>query len=221
MVKLSRRKLAIYVADGLNRGEATTKLMKELAAYLIDSKRVGELELIVRDIEARLAADGTVVVTATSARPLSAVAKEALADLVKRDYGTKSSVVFRETVDAAGRAVAPGFIDAHTHYDAQAFWDPTFSPSCYHGVTTIVGGFCGFSIAPITPEAADYIKPMLARVEGMPLDTLDKAVPWNWRSFGDYLALLDGKIGLNAGFFAGHSPIRRIVMSAPGETPAG
>ena len=75
--------------------------MEVLAAYLIDSKRVGELELIVRDVEARLAADGTVVVTATSARPLSAVAKEALADLVKRDYGTKSSVVFRETVDAA------------------------------------------------------------------------------------------------------------------------
>jgi N-acyl-D-aspartate/D-glutamate deacylase len=118
----------------------------------------------------------------------------------------------RETIDATGRIVAPGFVDVHTHYDAQVFWDPSLSPSCYHGVTTVVGGFCGFSIAPITPEAADYIKPMLARVEGMPLDTLDKAVPWNWRSFGDYLGLLDGKIGLNAGFFAGHSPIRRIVM---------
>ena len=126
----------------------------------------------------------------------------------------------RETIDASGRVVAPGFVDVHTHYDAQVFWDPTLSPSCYHGVTTVVGGFCGFSIAPITPEAADYIKPMLARVEGMPLDTLDKAVPWNWSSFGDYLGLLDGKIGLNAGFFAGHSPIRRIVMGerAVGET---
>jgi N-acyl-D-aspartate/D-glutamate deacylase len=118
----------------------------------------------------------------------------------------------RETVDASGRIVAPGFIDNHTHYDAQVFWDPKLSPSCFHGVTTVVGGFCGFSIAPITPEAASYIRPMLAKVEGMPLEVLERAVPWNWESFGDYLARLDGKIGLNAGFFAGHSAIRRIVM---------
>ncbi len=118
----------------------------------------------------------------------------------------------KASVDATGRIVAPGFVDAHTHYDAQVFWDPRLSPSCYHGVTTVMAGFCGFSIAPITPEAADYIMPMLARVEGMPLETLKVGVPWNWRSFGEYLAAFEGKIGLNAGFFAGHSPIRRIVM---------
>lgn len=120
----------------------------------------------------------------------------------------------RQTIDAAGRVVAPGFIDAHTHYDAQAFWDPTLSPSCYHGVTTVVGGFCGFSIAPLTPDSAAYLKPMLARVEGMPLQTLEAAVPWNWSSFADFLARLEGRIGLNAGFFVGHSAIRRIVMGA-------
>jgi N-acyl-D-aspartate/D-glutamate deacylase len=126
----------------------------------------------------------------------------------------------RETIDATGGIVAPGFIDAHTHYDAQAFWDPTLSPSCFHGVTTVVGGFCGFSIAPLTPEAAGYLKPMLARVEGMPLETLEAAVPWDWTSFGDFLAQLDGHIGLNAGFFVGHSAIRRIVMGerAVGQT---
>jgi N-acyl-D-aspartate/D-glutamate deacylase len=118
----------------------------------------------------------------------------------------------RDTIDAAGRVVSPGFIDVHTHYDAQAFWDPTLSPSCFHGVTTVVGGFCGFSIAPLSPEAARYLKPMLARVEGMPLETLATAVPWNWSTFGEYLGRLDGRIGLNAGFFAGHSAIRRIVM---------
>ena len=118
----------------------------------------------------------------------------------------------RETVDASGRIVSPGFIDIHTHYDAQVFWDPALSPSCYHGVTTVLGGFCGFSVAPLTSQAAQYLAPMLARVEGMPLETLEAAVPWNWESFGDYLDLLEGKLGLNAGFFAGHSAIRCVVM---------
>jgi N-acyl-D-aspartate/D-glutamate deacylase len=118
----------------------------------------------------------------------------------------------KETIDAAGRTVAPGFIDVHTHYDAQAFWDPTLSPSCYHGVTTIMGGFCGFSIAPLSKDAAPYLQRMLARVEGMPLKTLQDAVPWNWSSFGEFLGLLEGKVGLNAGFFVGHSAVRRVVM---------
>ena len=118
----------------------------------------------------------------------------------------------RETVDACGRIVSPGFIDVHTHYDAQVFWDPALSPSCFHGVTTVLGGFCGFSIAPMTPDALGYLAPMLARVEGMPLETLQMAVPWNWQSFGEYLDRIEGKIGLNAGFFVGHSAIRRVVM---------
>jgi N-acyl-D-aspartate/D-glutamate deacylase len=125
----------------------------------------------------------------------------------------------RETIDAEGRIVAPGFIDVHTHYDAQVFWDPTLSPSCYHGVTTIVGGFCGFSIAPITPEAAPYLQRMLSRVEGMPLDTLEKAVPWNWSSFAEYLSKIEGKVGLNAGFFAGHSAIRRWANARSAKKP--
>jgi N-acyl-D-aspartate/D-glutamate deacylase len=118
----------------------------------------------------------------------------------------------KETIDATGKTVSPGFIDVHTHYDAQAFWDPTLSPSCFHGVTTAIGGFCGFSIAPLSPEAAGYLAPMLARVEGMPLETLQAALDWDWRSFGDFLDKIDNRIGINVGFFAGHSAIRRVVM---------
>ena len=118
----------------------------------------------------------------------------------------------RDTLDANGNVVAPGFVDVHTHYDAQVFWDPTLSPSCFHGVTTVFGGYCGFSIAPLNAEAAPYLLRMLARVEGMPESSLEAGVPWDWESFGDYLGKLDGKLGVNAGFMAGHSAIRRVVM---------
>lgn len=119
----------------------------------------------------------------------------------------------REIIDAQGQVVSPGFIDVHTHYDAQVFWDPTLSPSCYHGVTTIFGGFCGFSIAPLTPASGAYLMPMLARVEGMPLESLEAGVPWDWSSFGSFLDRLEGRLAINAGFLAGHSAIRRAVMN--------
>ncbi|MCH7600477.1 MAG: amidohydrolase family protein [Myxococcales bacterium] len=118
----------------------------------------------------------------------------------------------RKTIDASGKVVSPGFIDVHTHYDAQAFWDGTLSPSPYHGVTTVMGGNCGFSIAPLTPEAGDYLMRMLARVEGMPLEALQHGVPWDWTSFEEYLAKLDNKLAVNAGFMVGHSALRRVVM---------
>ena len=73
----------------------------------------------------------------------------------------------RQTLDASGKIVAPGFVDLHTHYDAQVFWDGSLSPSSYHGVTSIVGGNCGFSVAPLRSDQADYLMRMLARVDGL------------------------------------------------------
>jgi N-acyl-D-aspartate/D-glutamate deacylase len=124
----------------------------------------------------------------------------------------------RETLDATGLVVAPGIIDPHTHYDAQIFWDPHVSPSNVHGVTSVVSGNCGFTLAPLRPEDAAYTREMMASVEGMSVAALEKGVPWDWHTFGDYLERLDGRVGVNIGFIVGHCALRRYVM---GEAAVG
>ncbi|WP_421106475.1 N-acyl-D-amino-acid deacylase family protein [Streptomyces sp. NEAU-S77] len=121
----------------------------------------------------------------------------------------------RSTEDATGLVLGPGFVDPHTHYDAQLFWDPYATPSMNHGVTTVAGGNCGFTLAPLNPERpgdADYTRRMMSRVEGMSLVALEEGAPWNWHSFGEYLDALEGRIAVNAGFMVGHCALRRHVM---------
>ncbi|MCK8434357.1 D-aminoacylase [Streptomyces sp. D2-8] len=121
----------------------------------------------------------------------------------------------RSVEDAAGLVLTPGFVDPHTHYDAQLFWDPYATPSLNHGVTTVAGGNCGFTLAPLhpdRPEDADYTRRMMSRVEGMALVALEEGAPWSWHSFGEYLDALEGRIAVNAGFMVGHCALRRYVM---------
>jgi N-acyl-D-aspartate/D-glutamate deacylase len=124
------------------------------------------------------------------------------------------------TVDADGLVVAPGIIDIHTHYDAQLCWDAYATPSSLHGVTTIVGGNCGFTLAPSSPADHEFLARMLSRVEGMPLEALVAGVPWDWGTFGEYLDRMEGRLGVNAGFLVGHTAIRRSVMGPDQERPA-
>lgn len=119
-----------------------------------------------------------------------------------------------QVIDADGLVASPGFVDLHTHYDAQLFWDPDLTPSCLHGVTSLVSGNCGFTVAPLPIADDQYLVRLLSRVEGIPLEALQKGVPWTWRSTEEYLAAVDGHTAINIGFLVGHSALRRFVLGA-------
>jgi len=119
----------------------------------------------------------------------------------------------RVVIDAGGLVVAPGFIDLHSHYDAQVFWDTTLTPSCLHGVTTVVGGNCGLTLAPVSAADQDFLTRLLARVEAIPVEALLAGVEYTWSSYPEFLDAIEAKpLGLNMGFMVGHSAVRRAVM---------
>jgi N-acyl-D-aspartate/D-glutamate deacylase len=117
-------------------------------------------------------------------------------------------------IDGDGLDLVPGFVDVHTHYDAQLYFEPTASPSSWHGVTTVLAGNCGFAITPAKPEDLEWLVLMLAKVEGMSADSLFAGVPFRGGGFGDFIAGYDGRIGVNVASYVGHSTVRRWVMGA-------
>ncbi len=119
----------------------------------------------------------------------------------------------RQVVDADGLVLAPGIIDTHTHYDAQITWDPMVEPSPTHGVTTVVMGNCGFTIAPCKPEDRDLTMRNLVRVEGMAIEALRAGIDWSFESFSEYLRMIEDRgVGPNVAAFVGHSSVRTYVM---------
>ena len=118
-----------------------------------------------------------------------------------------------KVIDAAGCVVAPGFIDPHTHYDAQICWDPAISPSSWHGVTSVVMGNCGVGIAPCRPEAREIATRDLVNVEGIPFEVLERGITWDWQSFPEFLDAAGSRgSALNLGFIAPLTPFRHYVM---------
>jgi N-acyl-D-aspartate/D-glutamate deacylase len=118
----------------------------------------------------------------------------------------------RRVVDADGLAVSPGFIDFHTHLDAQLLWDPLATSSCYHGVTTVIAGNCGLSLAPCKEQDREVILKSFERVEAITLPALKAGVKWGFTAFGEYLDALRGNLGINVASLVGHCALRQFVM---------
>lgn len=116
-------------------------------------------------------------------------------------------------IDAKGRIVTPGFVDIHTHLDAQLAWDPIGSSSCWHGITSVVMGNCGVTFAPVRTEDIGYLAEVMESVEDIPREAILEGLPWDWRTFGEYLDFLDRlPKGLNVGGMVGHVAVRWNVM---------
>src|SRR3974390_814441 len=125
------------------------------------------------------------------------------------------------TINADGQVVAPRFIDAHTHYDAQLLWDPAANPSTVHGITTILTGNCGYTLAPVRRDDQDYLMGLFAAAEEIPKKALQLFAPFRWEPFSQWLDWMPGRLGVNVVTQVGHSAVRRFVMGeAALERPA-
>ena len=119
----------------------------------------------------------------------------------------------REVLDAEGQVVSPGFVDGHTHMDAQVFWDPLGTCSCWHGITTVVMGNCGFTLAPCAKEDRHLVIRNLQRAEDISLEAMEAGIDWKWKTFAEFLDTVDGlPKGINYSGYMGHSALRTYVM---------
>lgn len=119
----------------------------------------------------------------------------------------------KRIIDAEGHIVTPGFVDIHTHLDAQIWWDPIASSSCWHGVTSVVMGNCGVTFAPCKPGDREYLAHLMESVEDIPAQSIMAGMPWQWETYGEYLKALDAKPkGVNVGGFVGHCAVRYWAM---------
>jgi len=126
--------------------------------------------------------------------------------------GTRIDGDAREVVDAGGLALAPGFIDSHTHFDAQITWDGLATPSLEHGVTTVINGNCSLTMAPVRAKHREFVGAVFRQIEEMPAAAFDAGMRWNWETFDEYLAAFRNDLGINVATLAGHSMLRLWVM---------
>jgi len=150
------------------------------------------------------------------------ISGDRITEIVDVDEGGLDGRAHRE-IDADGRLVTPGFVDIHTHLDAQLAWDPIGTSSCWHGVTSVVMGNCGVTFAPCRPEDRATLAEMMESVEDIPRDAILDGLPWDWETYGEYYASIDRMpTGPNTGGLVGHSALRTYVMGERGldEAPA-
>ena len=157
-----------------------------------------------------LALRGATVVDGTGSPAMRA--DVLVSDGVITEVGTLTEAADK-TIDLSGLALAPGFIDPHTHYDAQVLWDRDLTPSSWHGVTSVVTGNCGFGVAPVSVEGRELVMRTLENVEGMPLEALRSGIPWTFESFPQYLdAVAAEPLRCNMAVLFGHTPLRFYVL---------
>ena len=141
----------------------------------------------------------------------------AIKDGVIVEIGSAVGGDARETIDATGLIVSPGFVDIHTHYDGQATWDPVLDPSASHGVTTVVVGNCGVGFAPVRPGKEEWLVELMEGVEDIPGTALHEGIEWSWETFPQYLdALAAREYSMDLAAFLPHAPLRVYVMGDRG-----